>query len=125
MKSNAFYDVEKNVERIVELILDKKGEDIVVLDLREISSVADFFIVVSGNSGVHVRAIADELREKLKKDDKIMPWHVEGIQSQKWILIDYVDIVVHVFDYESREYYSIEKLWKDAESREIGADPQV
>ena len=54
-----------------------------------------------------------------------MPWHVEGIQSQKWILIDYVDIVVHVFDYESREYYSIEKLWKDAESREIGADPQV
>ena len=122
MNKQASTDVEKNVDRIVELIMSKKGEDIVVMDLREISSVADFFIVVSGNSGVHVKAIADELREKLKKIDKIMPWHVEGIEAQKWILIDYVDIVVHVFDYDSREYYSIEKLWEDSKSRRIETD---
>ena len=122
MNKQASTDVEKNVDRIVELIMSKKGEDIVVMDLREISSVADFFIVVSGNSGVHVKAIADELRERLKKIDKIMPWHVEGIEAQKWILIDYVDIVVHVFDYDSREYYSIEKLWEDSKSRRIETD---
>ncbi|MFC1651154.1 ribosome silencing factor [Candidatus Latescibacterota bacterium] len=119
MSSKKSYDVEKNVERIIDLIMEKKGEDIVVLDLRDISSVADFFIVVSGNSNVHVRAIADGLREKLKKDDKILPWHIEGFEAQRWILIDYVDIVVHIFDYEAREYYSIEKLWEDSKSRKI------
>ncbi|MFC1539349.1 ribosome silencing factor [Candidatus Latescibacterota bacterium] len=122
MSSNKSYDVEKNVERIIELIKEKKGENIVVLDLRDISSVADFFIIVSGNSNVHVKAIADELREKLKKHDKILPWHVEGFEAQKWILIDYVDIVVHIFDYKSREYYSIEKLWEDSKSRHIETD---
>ncbi len=122
MNTQASTDVEKNLDRIIELIMSKKGEDIVVMDLRKISSVADFFIVVSGNSGVHVKAIADELREKMKKVDKLSPWHVEGIEAQKWILIDYVDIVVHVFDYESREYYSIEKLWEDSKTRRIETD---
>ena len=122
MSSNKSYDVEQNVERIIELIKEKKGENIVVMDLRDISSVADFFIVVSGNSSVHVKAIADELREKLKKNYKILPWHVEGFEAQKWILIDYVDIVVHIFDYETRKYYSIEKLWEDSKSRHIEND---
>ena len=112
-------DVEKNVDSSVNLIMEKKGEDIVVLDLREITSVADFFIIASGNSNIHVKAIAEEIREKMKKENKTIPWHVEGFEAQKWILIDYVDIVVHIFDYDSRLYYSIEKLWKDTKSQHV------
>ena len=111
--------MEKNVERITNLIMEKKGEDIVILDLRKITSVADFFIITTGNSNVHVRAIAEEIREKMKKKNKTIPWHIEGLKAQRWILIDYVDIVVHIFDYDSRLYYSIEKLWEDAKSRHV------
>ena len=119
MISNNSDDVEKNVERITNLIMEKKGEDIVILDLRKITSVADFFIITTGNSNVHVRAIAEEIREKMKKKNKTIPWHIEGFKAQRWILIDYVDIVVHIFDYDSRLYYSIEKLWEDAKSRHV------
>ena len=111
--------LEKNVESIVNFIMEKKGEDIVVLDLRDISSVSDFFIITTGNSSVHVKAICDEIREKMKKNNRTIPWHVEGYEAQKWILIDYVDIVVHIFDSDTRLYYSIEKLWEDAKSRQI------
>ena len=112
-------NLEKNVESIINLIMEKKGEDIVVLDLRSISSVSDFFIITTGNSNVHVKAICDEIRDKMKKNNKTVPWHVEGYEAQKWILIDYVDIVVHIFDSDTRLYYSIEKLWEDAKSRQI------
>ena len=119
MISIKFNDVEENVEQIIEHIMEKKGEDIVVLDLRGISSVSDFFIIVTGNSSVHVKAIADEIHEKMKKIKKAIPWHIEGYQAQKWILLDYVDIVVHIFDSDTRLYYTIEKLWEDAKSRHI------
>ena len=112
-------NLEKNVESIINLIMEKKGEDIVVLDLRDISSISDFFIITTGNSSVHVKAICDEIREKIKKNNRTIPWHVEGYEAQKWILIDYVDIVVHIFDSDTRLYYSIEKLWEDAKLRQI------
>ena len=115
-------DTERTVDRIVDLIMNKKGEDIVVLDLRKLSSISDFFILTTGSSGVQVRAIADEVKIMLKKDDSIAPWHIEGYSAQKWILIDYVDIVVHVFDKDTRSYYSLEKLWKDAGFRTIETD---
>lgn len=110
---------EQTVDRILELIQSKKGEDIAVLDVRKVTSVADFFILTTGSSNVHVKAIADEVRHKLKKDDGILPWHMEGFEGLKWVLIDYVDIVVHVFDQKTREYYGIEKLWEDAEVRRV------
>ena len=119
MNMNLAQDTERTVDRIVDLIMNKKGEDIVVLDLRKVSSVSDFFILTTGSSGVHVRAIADEVKAMLKKEDSIAPWHIEGYSAQKWILVDYVDIVVHVFDKETRSYYSLEKLWKDAGFRTI------
>ena len=119
MSTNNNDNLEKNVESIIELIMEKKGENIVVLDLRSISSISDFFIITTGNSSVHVKAICDEIREKMKKNRKTVPWHIEGHEAQKWILIDYVDIVVHVFDKETRSYYSLEKLWKDAGFRTI------
>ena len=112
-------DVEENVEHIIEFIMEKKGEDIVVLDLRGISSISDFFIIATGNSGVHVKAIANEINEKMKERKKVIPWHIEGYEAQKWILLDYVDIVVHIFDSDTRSYYTIEKLWEDAKSRHI------
>ena len=119
MSLNNSDDVEKNVERIIELIMEKKGEDIVVLDVRGITSVSDFLIITTGNSKVHVKAIAEEIREKMKKKYKIVSWHIEGLTARKWILLDYIDIIVHVFDSHARSYYKIEKLWEDAKSRHI------
>ena len=116
------HETERIVERIIDLILDKKGEDIVVLDLRKISGISDFFIIATGNSSVHVKAIADEVTMKLKHDDGNSPWHVEGYEAKKWILLDYVDIVVHVFDAETRSYYMIEQLWKDADIRTVESE---
>ncbi len=112
-------DVEENVACLIDFIMEIKGEDIVVLDLRGISSVSDFFIITTGNSSVHVKAIADEIREKMKKEKKIIPWHAEGYEARKWILLDYVDIVVHIFDSDTRSYYMLEKLWEDAKSRQV------
>ncbi len=110
------------VEKVIGHIQNKKGEDIVVLDLRKVTSIADYFVIATGNSNVHVKAIADEVRERLKRDDRVLPWHVEGEEGQKWILVDFVDVVVHVFDRETRKYYDIEKLYEDAESRKIASD---
>ena len=112
-------ETEQCVDRIVDFIMNKKGEDIVVLDLREVTSIADFFIIATGSSSVQVKAIADEVYEQLKKEEHIAPWHLEGYEAQKWILLDYVDIVVHIFDAVTRGYYMLEKLWEDAESRQI------
>lgn len=107
------------VDRIVHHIMEKKGEDIIVIDLHGISSISDFFIIATGTSDVHLKAISDEIREKMKKEEKIIPWHVEGYKVSRWILLDYVDIVVHIFDPETRSYYSLEKLWNDADIQHI------
>ena len=114
--------LDKTVERIVYHIMEKKGEDIVVIDLRDVTSISDYFIIATGTSTVQVMAIADEIREKMKKEDQIIPWHVEGYEAQKWILLDFVDVVVHIMDPETRDYYSLEKLWDDAEIQEIETD---
>lgn len=110
------------VEHVVHHVLAKKGSDIVVIDLRKITGVADFFVIVTGNSSTHVAAIADEVREKLKSEHRMMPWHVEGEEGQRWILLDYVDVVVHVFDHQTREYYDIEGLFHDAGFRRIQSE---
>ena len=90
--------------------------------MRKITAIADFFIIAEGTSGVQVKAIADEVREKMAKENGEYPWHVEGLEGQKWILMDYVDIVVHVFDRETRRFYDIEKLYEDTGKRRIETD---
>lgn len=105
-------------ERIVEYILTKKGFDIKILDLRNISGIADKFIICSADSDTQVKAIADEIDKKLRKDG-IKCYHREGYTSLTWVLLDYFDIVVHVFKYDAREYYKLEKLWGDAPVVEI------
>lgn len=102
----------------VELIREKKGEDLVLLDLRTVSAVSDFFLLVSAQSEVQVKAIADHLMKKLSEDGN-RPWHVEGMENRRWVLLDYVDVVVHVFHQETRSYYLLERLWGDAKHIEL------
>ncbi len=97
--------------------ISKKADDVIILSLRELTSVADFFVICTGDVDVHVRAIADEVKKALKHDLK--PWHVEGYLYSHWVLIDFVDFVVHVFQKETRDYYNIERLWADAPQERI------
>lgn len=106
---------EQLVETIVEAMQDKKAENIVKLDLRETgSSVADFFIICHGNSNVQVDAITTGVERDTRDKLKEKPWRKEGFQNAQWIILDYVNVVVHVFYEEARNYYKLEELWGDA-----------
>lgn len=100
---------------IIKGIEDVKGNDINILDLREIeNTVCDYFVICNGNSNTQVNAIVGSVQKVVSKELKEKPWHVEGEQNGEWVLIDYVSIVVHVFQKHIREYYNIESLWGDA-----------
>ena len=103
----------KIIDRIVELIFNKKGYNVKILDLRNLTTITDYFIICTGDSDTQVKAIADEV-DKRMRDEGVRSWHTEGYRSLNWVLIDFVDIVVHVFKKESREFYNLEKLWGDA-----------
>jgi len=102
------------------LTLTKRAEDVLILDLRELDGVCDYFVIATGQSEVQTRAIADAVDEGMRARG-IRPWHVEGYAARRWILLDYVDFVVHVFHARAREYYLLDKLWGDAH-RETVAD---
>lgn len=103
---------------IGEYALEKKAVDIKVLDLRKLADVTDYFLICSAEVELQARAIADNIIENLKKKG-IRAWHSEGYQNSKWILLDYVDVVVHIFLNETREFYGLERLWGDAKVKEI------
>lgn len=115
---------------VVEAALDKKAEDVAVLDLTGYGSITDFFIVCHGRSSRQVQAISDQVELKLKQAG-VRPGHIEGYAAGEWVLMDYVDFVVHVFTAEKRSYYDLERLWSDAPrlteltggSREAGSTP--
>jgi ribosome-associated protein len=103
-------------ELVIYGIQEKKGNDIVRLDLRNIhSSVADYFVVCHAESSTQVKAIAQSVEEEVFKALKLDPWRKEGLQNADWIVLDYVDVVVHIFKTDKREFYGIEDLWGDAE----------
>jgi ribosome-associated protein len=106
-------DLTDEVNRALDLATDRKGRDVTVLDLRGLSTATDFFILATGTSDIHVRSIADHIIEELKKED-VRPSHVEGLQGGRWVLIDYIDFVVHVFHPAARDFYELERLWGDA-----------
>lgn len=106
-------DLTEEVALAAELAADRKARDLVVLDLRGLSGATDFFIVGTGTSDIHVRGIADHIIEELKKQGS-RPSHVEGLQGGRWVLIDYIDFVVHVFHPAARDFYELERLWGDA-----------
>ena len=91
----------------------KKAQDVVILDMRKISNITDFFIICSGNSTRQVRATADYIIEQLKQLGK-RPWHIEGYRYALWLLLDYGDVVVHIFHAPTRQFYDLERLWGDA-----------
>ena len=104
-----------------ETAVAKKGRDLVALDLRELSGVADYFLICSGSSEVQVKAIAEAVDEKLREKGT-RPWHVEGFEGRRWVLLDFVEVVVHVFHEKTREYYLLERLWGDARSVDLGLE---
>lgn len=115
---------ESNVDLLIASILsgieDVKGKDINILDLRDIeNTVCDYFIICEGNSNTQVNAIVNSIQKKVSKELKDKPWHIEGQDNAEWVLMDYVNVVVHVFQKHIREYYDIESLWGDAKTTVI------
>ena len=96
---------------------DKKAHDLVALDISEIASFADYFLLCTGDSSRQIQAIADEVEQRLKAHG-IRPSHVEGYQNAEWILMDYLDLVVHIFSKNARAYYDLERLWRDGKRLE-------
>ncbi len=103
------------IDTIVAAIQDTKGEDVMIFDLSNIeNSVAQTFVICTGNSNTQVSAIAGNIEKKVRNELQDRPWHVEGTENALWVLLDYVSVVVHVFQRQTREYYEIEELWGDA-----------
>ena len=100
-------------KRVTDLIFNKKGYDVKILDLRKLTTITDYFVICSGDSDTQVKAIADEIDRKLR-DESVKPWHIEGYNALNWVLIDFIDVVVHIFKKETRDFYNLEKLWGDA-----------
>ena len=110
----------KLVEKIVNSIDEVKGVDINLLDLSKINnSVCGFFIICTGTSNIHVSAITNSIKKNVSKALKEKPYSMEGLENQEWVLMDYVDVVVHIFQKNVREFYDIENLWGDAKTSKI------
>ncbi|HEX9653614.1 MAG TPA: ribosome silencing factor [bacterium] len=104
--------------KIAHLSLEKKAEEVLILDLRPLTTMTDYFVICTGTSNTQVKAISDHISESLRTE-KIRPLHIEGETAQEWILLDYVNVVVHVFQPEKREFYALERLWGDAKTEEV------
>ena len=109
--------------KISELIFEKKGYDVKILDLSKVASFADYFVLCTADSDTQVKAISDEVERKLREEG-VNSWHREGYESLSWVLLDYVDVVVHIFKKDARQYYNLEKLWGDAPVIDV-QDPAV
>ena len=105
-------------EAIAQLILEKKGSEILILDVRGLTSIADYFVIGSADTDIQVKAIVGHIKEQLL-DQSIKPWHTEGFHTLSWVLLDFVDVVVHIFQRQTREFYGLERLWGDARISEI------
>jgi ribosome-associated protein len=105
-------------ERAASLALEKKATDIVILDLRRLTAAAERFVVCTADSETQVKAVADHVAERLAAEGS-KAWHVEGLEGRRWVLLDFVDVVVHVFYRDTRDFYSLETLWGDAPSARL------
>src|SRR5437764_13829077 len=113
-KPTPFEELDPEVKLAIHCAADKKAFDMIALDLREIASFTEFFIIASGANQRQVQAISDEINEQLKKQLQIRPIRIEGYNAADWLLLDYGDFIVHIFNKESREFYDLERLWRDA-----------
>ena len=106
------------VDLVVKFIREKKGQRVLVMDLRGLTDIADYFVICDGASDTQVKAIADSVIEGMESSG-YRPWHIEGYGGLRWVLIDFIDVVVHIFLGDTRDYYSLERLWGDAKFEEI------
>lgn len=110
-----------DVREVLDVLDEGKGDAIVVLDMREVSGFTDFMVLCNGRSEPHVRALVDAV-EKHRRDQGRKPSHIEGRSEGAWVLMDYFDLIVHVFTEHNREFYQLERLWRDAPLLELGAE---
>lgn len=108
----------QQAKETAKILNEKKGLDIKVIEISDVSVIADYMVIATGNSSTHVKALADEVEEQLD-DIGISVSHIEGYRSNSWILLDYIDIIVHVFSNEARDYYDLERLWEDGTDVDI------
>ncbi len=108
----------QQAKETAKILSDKKGLDIKVIEISDVSVIADYMVIATGNSSTHVKALADEVEEQLDEMG-VSVSHIEGYRSNSWILLDYIDIIVHVFSNEAREYYDLERLWEDGKDVDI------
>ena len=106
----------------VEAALAKKAADIVVMDMCAVSGVADYFVICTGESELQVKAIYEAIEDEIKQACDERPWHREGQEHRQWVLLDYVDLVVHIFNPEKRAFYDLERLWGDAPMESVPAE---
>ena len=109
-------------QRAAAILVERKANDVVLLSLKGVSDMTDYFLIASGTSDTHVRALGGSVLEDLKKETGQMANHTEGLQQGRWVLLDYVDFVVHVFHPTLRNFYQIERLWADAQVIPVTAD---
>ncbi len=112
-------DSDKLIEVIGEALLDRKAQDITVLDVHELTTLADKFVICHANTDVQIKAIADNVNKETKEQLNEKAWKEEGRETRRWVILDYVNVVVHIFKKELREYYALEQMWNDASVRKI------
>ena len=110
-------------KKIADLALTKKASNVMIMDIRKLTDMTDFFVVCSADSDTQVKAIADAIADGTDKLGS-SPWHEEGISNRQWVLLDFVDVVAHVFHKEARRYYGLEKLWGDAKIETVEDQPE-
>lgn len=120
-----YADLDPDLRLAVDCALDKKALNLVALDLREIASFTEFFVIASGTNQRQVQAIADEIRERLRKQSDSRAIRVEGYSAAEWVLLDYGDFIVHIFEKKAREFYDLERLWRDARRVDIPSEVQA
>ncbi|MCK4579057.1 MAG: ribosome silencing factor [Candidatus Marinimicrobia bacterium] len=114
----AGFDSVRLAERAADLMLDKHADDVIIMDLRELTSMTDYFVMGTATSDIQVKAIIDHVDDSLRSEGE-KPYHIEGSDELSWVIIDYVNVVAHVFAPEARQYYGLERLWADAKITQV------
>jgi len=117
-------DSQEMVEIITEALLSRKGKDITLLDVSELTTLTDYFVVCHGTSDVQIKALADAVEEDMREKTGEKAWKKEGLQGRSWVILDFVNIVVHILSKEKRDFYGIERMWNDAKITHIENEDQ-
>lgn len=123
--STTHLPVSELAQHAIEAAFSKKASDMVVMDMRDVSGVADIFILCTGTSDLQIKAIHQAIRARIREFGDELPWHVEGTDSLQWVLMDYVNLVVHIFNEEKRAFYDLERLWGDAPKETVSEEDLV